>query len=464
MKFIFLLSCYLVFILPASAQGYMNIDSARKLIRLGKTTEEKFRGMRSLDRFYYTTGKFDSSSLLQKEMFAIAKESKRDSMMALIYRAIGNRYVVKTDYNFSIVNYAKGLDYTTGDDQRRAGLYLNIAYVYIVTENTKVALEYIQKGKVIGQTGQNLYFENLLYGLIYNDLGKPDSALFYFRQAENLPIKITDPLLISVALLQTGKAYQLMGDADLAETYYKKTMAYCKEKYLPSSIIRAGNIYCYFLMKTGKYDEAKKIALASLEVAKRTDINEGIASVAEVLRKIYTHTTEKDSIIYYSQLQIDYKDSVSNQKKQSEFQNLTFSQQLHEIDEQARTKEAADEQRKNIQFVLMAFGIISFIIIFLLLSRSVITNTKMIEFLGVIALLIVFEFVNLLIHPFLERVTHHSPLVMLLALVCIAALLVPLHHRVEKLATAKLVEKNKQIRLAAAKKTIQQLETETDDN
>ena len=85
-------------------------------------------------------------------------------------------------------------------------------------------------------------------------------------------------------------------------------------------------------------------------------------------------------------------------------------------------------------------------------------NSKLITFFGVVALLIVFEFLNLLLHPFLERVTNHSPVLMLLALVCIAALLVPLHHRVEKWATTKLVEKNKQIRLAAAKRTIEQLE------
>ena len=59
---------------------------------------------------------------------------------------------------------------------------------------------------------------------------------------------------------------------------------------------------------------------------------------------------------------------------------------------------------------------------------------------------------------FLERVTHHATILMLLAQVCIAALLVPLHHRVEHWATKKLVEKNKQIRLANAKKTIEQLE------
>ena len=459
MKYFFLLGCCLFAALQISAQGYLEIDSARKLVLQGKTPEERFRGMRSLDRLYYTTGKFDSSALLEKEMFAIAKELKRDSMMALVYRAIGNRYVIKTDYNFSIINYAKGLDYTTNDEQRRAGLYLNIAYVYIVTGNTEIALDYIQKGKAIGQTGQNLYFENLLYGLIYNNLDKPDSALYYFRQGENLPVKITDPLLISVELLQTGRAYELKGDADLAETYYKKTRAYCKEKYLPSSIIRTGNVYCNFLIKNGKYDEAKQMAIEDLEVAKKAGINEGIATVAETLRKIYTHAAEKDSIIFYAQLQIAYKDSVSNQKKQSEFQNLTFSQQLREIDEQTKAKEAAEEQRQNIQFALMAFGIISFIIIFLLLSRSFITNTRMIEFLGVVALLIVFEFLNLLLHPFLESITHHSPVLMLLALVCIAALLVPLHHKLEKWATTKLVEKNKLVRLAAAKKTIEKLET-----
>lgn len=47
---------------------------------------------------------------------------------------------------------------------------------------------------------------------------------------------------------------------------------------------------------------------------------------------------------------------------------------------------------------------------------------------------------------------------MLLALVCVAALPVPLHHTVEIWVAAKLVEKNKVMRLAGAKKIIEQLE------
>ena len=460
MKYFFLLTCSLFLMTWLSAQGYIDIDSARKLMRTGKTSEEKFRGMRTLDRFYYTTGLFDSSELLQKEMFAIAKELKRDSMMALVYRAIGNRYVVKTDYNFSIIHYAKALEYTTINEPRRAGLYLNLAYVYIVTGNNKVALDYIEKGKMIGQIDQNLYFQNLLYGLIYNNLDKPDSALFYFRQAENVSVKITDPLLISVFLLQTGRAYELNGNPDLAETYYKKTMAYCKEKNLPLSIIRTGNVYCNFLIKNGKYKEAKQMALEDLVVARKAGINEGINAVAEVLRKLYTYAAQKDSIIYYAQLQMDYKDSVSNQKRLNEFQNITFAQQLRDIDEQTKEQESKKQRKQNLQYASIALGIVALILLFLLLSRSIIVNEKWVSFFGVLGLLVVFEFLNLLLHPYLEKITNHSPVFMLLALVCIAALLVPLHHRIEKWTRKTLVEKNKKIRLAAARKTIRKLEGE----
>jgi hypothetical protein len=258
-----------------------------------------------------------------------------------------------------------------------------------------------------------------------------------------------------------AKAYELTGDIDLTEAYYKKAMDYCREKFLPMSIIRTGNAYCNFLMKKGKYDLAKQMALEDLNVAMGAGINEGINTVADVLRKIYTRAGVKDSIIYYAQLQIDYKDSVNNQQKQSEFQNITFSQQLRGIDEQTKMQEAKEQRKHNLQYALIALGIVTFIILFLLLSRSIIVNEKWVRFFGVVGLLVVFEFLNLLLHPWLEKITNHTPVLMLIALVGIAALLVPLHHRLEKWAKKTLVEKNKQIRLAAAKKTIEKLESQS---
>jgi hypothetical protein len=47
---------------------------------------------------------------------------------------------------------------------------------------------------------------------------------------------------------------------------------------------------------------------------------------------------------------------------------------------------------------------------------------------------------------------------MLIALVAIASLLIPLHHRLEKWIMKKMTEKNKKIRLENAIKNIEQLE------
>jgi amino acid transporter len=126
----------------------------------------------------------------------------------------------------------------------------------------------------------------------------------------------------------------------------------------------------------------------------------------------------------------------------------------------AKEKEAED-QKQNIQFALIALGIIILITLYLILSRSFITSTQMIEFFGVMALLIVFEFLNLLLNPLLENITNHTPVLMLLVLVCMAAILIPLHHKLEKWATNTLIKKNKEVRLAKAKKTIITLEEET---
>ena len=93
-----------------------------------------------------------------------------------------------------------------------------------------------------------------------------------------------------------------------------------------------------------------------------------------------------------------------------------------------------------------------------MISQTIIVRSGLVRFLGVLALLLVFEFINLFLHPIIANFTHHSQVAMFLIMVSIAALLVPVHHKLEKWITNKLVEKNKRIRLEAAKKTIANLE------
>ena len=157
------------------------------------------------------------------------------------------------------------------------------------------------------------------------------------------------------------------------------------------------------------------------------------------------------------QTYIELNDSINNSNKLIEVQRAKFEEELRQHDIEVEKNKQLEARKHDIQLAITAIAILSTIILFLLLSRSILISHKVVEYLNVLVLLVVFEFINLLIHPFLEKITHHSPILMLLGLVGIAALIIPLHHRLEHWTTKKLVEKNKAIRLTKAKKTIEEL-------
>ena len=198
-------------------------------------------------------------------------------------------------------------------------------------------------------------------------------------------------------------------------------------------------------------------------VAYKVKYLKGIRDAQKILSELFDEKHQIDSAFYYQKLYIATNDSLYNRDKSSAIESLAFEQDLKEQERQSELQKQKEERSHNIQLAITAIAILSFLILFLLLSRSILVSHKVVEFLNVVVLLVVFEFINLLIHPWLEKITHHSTLLMLLALVAIASLIVPLHHRIEHWTTKKLVAKNKAVRLAKAKKTIEELE-KSDEN
>ncbi|HEY5124919.1 MAG TPA: hypothetical protein VIK14_14400, partial [Ignavibacteria bacterium] len=71
-------------------------------------------------------------------------------------------------------------------------------------------------------------------------------------------------------------------------------------------------------------------------------------------------------------------------------------------------------------------------------------NPKIIKFLGLLGLLLLFEFIALFIHPYIEIWTNHTSVLMLLIPVGIASILVPTHNKLEHLVREKLANKTMQ--------------------
>jgi hypothetical protein len=102
----------------------------------------------------------------------------------------------------------------------------------------------------------------------------------------------------------------------------------------------------------------------------------------------------------------------------------------------------------NLPYTLVFLGILAFVAGYMLIRRSI-TPIKIIGALALLSVLILFEAIHWLLHPYLPNLASRQ-----LVLAGIALALTPLYYIIEKWIRKKLIEKNKKLRLAAAKKRI----------
>jgi len=417
------------------------------------------------NQIFFRGGNIDSGDCIR--LLQIAQQLKNDSLLASSYNWIGSYFsFTKGDNATALEYYFKALPFAekTNDKRRISSLDFDISLAYYALQNNKAAVQYVRKGgNDLPDKTHPLYdFMLLQYqrGMAtwYLNIKQPDSALYFAQAFYETSRKVNSIAQRFNALASIADAYTQSGENELADVYTKKVIAITDSVKMIPIKLRFSNSYIPFLLTKGNIPEAMVQAKQLLTLGESNNNNNVKLAAAGFMRQVFDSLHNKDSAYYYARLEATINAQIFSQNNINKIQALAFNEQIRSIEEEAKKAEEEQRHKENIQYALLALGIITFIIMFLLLSRRHITNTKLIQFLGVVALLLVFEFLNLLLHPFLERITHHSPVLILLALVCIAALLVPLHHKLEKWATHKLVEKNKQVRLAVAKKTIEQLE------
>ena len=401
----------------------LNLLFAQKLLFLAQKQKDNLSEAFAYSQIgyqAYTTGNSNKSLEYSLKSLRIAEDVNNAALLAIVNNRLGHNYNIDLNKQLDIYHTAFSESLKTN----------NFTIQYITCTNT----------------GSTFIKMNVL-----------DSALIFLQRAEQISSKAKNIPFKGNMFSLTGKVYGKLKNQTLATAYFNLAVKEMSQFNSPRFLTGVyTNIATYYNDEL-QIDSCTYYAKKAIEVVVNTPFTNEVTTAAKLLMDIYRNKNN-DSAMKYADMYRIANDSINNLKSIQQNQLLTFEEDLRQQEVVTEKIKAVEQRKQNIQYALIALGIIVLLTLYLLLSRSFITNTKMIEFFGVVALLIAFEFLNLLLHPFLERITNHSPLLMLLALVCIAALLVPLHHKVEKWATAKLVEKNKKIRLAAAKKTIEQLE------
>jgi tetratricopeptide (TPR) repeat protein len=453
----FTLTCFL----KLDAQNYERIDSLKSAIQAAKKLDTTVVSNYQRLSFQYTFYRPDSALFYNAIAGRLADSLKfeRGIFLSLLSKSLNHSYLrndsIALKTAFLALKFAeekKILDYL-----RSALRYLGLVYYNIRQFDN--AIIYAKKAFQMTAPNDSSRMSNQCQNIaeIYDDMGLVDSSARYVNMA--LEFGKGSKRLSTFSYYLMGNVYLKRGQYDLALSFYKES--YFLEINFSKNAKDIMDIeigMTKLFQKKGDIDSAIHYARLAYIRSKKVMLPREKLESLSLLTSLYKQKGNIDSAFFYISLTSELKDSLINAEKFRTIGLMTYNEESRQEKLAEEKLIESKERNHNIQLAITAIGILTAVILFLLLSRSIIVSHKLIEILGVIVLLVVFEFINLLIHPWLEKITHHSPILMLLALVAIAALIVPLHHKLEHWTTQKLVEKNKTIRLANAKKTIEELE------
>ena len=412
----------------------------------------------------FNRGLIAEARITSKEELELAEQLGIDSLLATASHHVGDAFNGSADAALQLKYFYQGLEYA-----QRSG-----SPNYIGTAQKQIATVYKTLGDLPRALGllklalANVTWNNQINRVCchlsdcYRLMGQPDSALYWAQRSNIITDPGADPYAYARSYYMLGSAYAAKRERQLADVHFARAIEVADSFHvmipLFGSLLGRGQME----LEVGDIPAAITDGRRALLVSEKGGNLEGLIGAADLLRRAFKASGQLDSAYRYYDLRVLYADSLINATNLNKLQNMAFAQELKDQEDAKLKAEEVATRSRNIQFGIIALIVLTLGIFLLVFSRTAVVGAKAIKNLSLIALLLFFEFINLLVHPLLGEITHHSPLLMLLCMAVIAGLLIPLHHRMEKLITDMLVSKNNRVRLEAARRTIEELESNTD--
>ena len=389
----------------------------------------------------------DSALILSYQSLSLARiikyyegESKAIGILANTLRKIGN-YPLALELNIQKLK----LEEKQKNPASLASVLISIGSVYRDQEEYRKALEYYTKADsvIVKNNIENLkYYTALNIGDAYNLLDIADSSLTYFNKSLQLAkvYPITDFVgdFTGTSLTGLGHSYLKLGSIQQSFINYQTGIKFLQaaedDEVLCEATLGLANLY----KQLNNKDSSGYYAKMSHTIAKKDGFLSKQLEAAEFLTDHYKGLKNIDSAFTFVNIVKQLNDSLNSKSKIRESQIISSNEHFRQMEIEEESKQDRKQRLEQLQMLLIAIFIPGLFLITLLLSR-VNLHIKLIRMLGVLSLLFLFEYLTLLLHPTVARLTHHTPLLEILIFVGVAAILIPLHHRLEHWLIHKLI-------------------------
>ncbi|HVZ25654.1 MAG TPA: hypothetical protein VG842_06360 [Sediminibacterium sp.] len=294
-------------------------------------------------------------------------------------------------------------------------LFINLAYLY------DQAGRYDSAGLFIGQTRQHIRGLPLIDSLYYSgglEIVQGNIALHKFRTG--MQKADADKTLLDSLKDEADQHYSAaitryyLNDADTAGILYSERQDVFAEAYFGQGILSQ----LYGMHSFTAYDY--RMALEMVQY-KNPELK---LKILDSLISFYAaNPGKRDSAFVFLKQEQALKDTLNSTHARMIISNQRNYEEKFFAREEAETKRRLNQ----LTYMLVPPFIVAFVYVILLLGRMKI-HERVIESLGLLATIMVFEFIALILHGYFDRLTHENPLLLLLALVLVGLALEPLHN------------------------------------
>lgn len=451
----FLTSLFLFLIISALQAQSGNIDSLfRALNNSKKDSFRVFTLCRIGVAYFYSSP--DTAIHYLKAAHSLAQEIDFLKGKVQSLSILGNLLFTTGNYVKALETHLEVLEM---QEKRKDKIGIAIAYntiamVYREQKDYKNTLTYFTKAKKIFEDAKKnefLVIALLNIGDSYEKMNKLDSALLFQNQALELGIRINDEDNLGIIYTNLGNINTKLGNTVLANNHYTLGIQ-AAEKIDDKQSLAEAYLGLSLTIEKNKNDSSIFYAKRSLRYAKENDDPKGVIDATRYLSKLFEATNNIDSAYTYFKIAMQTRDTMYNEEIVRNVETLNMTEQLRQQEIAEALIREKEDRRNNLQMLGIALFIIFLFALLGMISRKK-YKPKFITYLGLMALLLLFEFISFFIHPYIANWTHHTPALILPILVGVGALLLPLHHRLEKWIHHKLTSPKKE-NTSARKKTI----------
>ncbi len=384
----------------------------------------------------------DTSFYLAQKGFALARQINFVRGEADCLRNLGVVLDLSGNYPAALEHYLQALEkYESLNDLKgMISIFADIGAVYSEQGDNALAVSYTRKSVALAESigRPDLSIIGLInLGDIYEKMNKLDSALVCTNQAYAHSLNYNELFFSGIVLNNLGNIHSKMNQDNIAMSYYHQSLALLNETVDHEAVCETTLGMAKLFAEAGESDSTLHYSRLSLASAYASGFTKRILNASSFLTNYFKGQNRVDSAFHYQEIAMVAKDSLFSQEKVRKVQNLNLLEQIRQQEIEEAQRVAREKRKEKIQmlgvgtFITFLFGI-------LVLFSKWTGKRKTIRFLGLLGVLLLFEYIAYLLDPFIVSLSHEVPILNLVLLVLLASLLVPINNWMEDWVNEKL--------------------------